>query len=162
MLFAARLRPFDNGLQLGGSIYVDRMEGATQSFDERITSAHVVWDRGGPEIVAEYARTRHDPTAGGSVFTSEGWYAHAGWRLPGALYRFMPYARMERLDGDALDPAFSPVLDDYRAALGGLRYDFDNFATIKAEYRRERFGSASSVNGLYMQVAFAIATTGGM
>ncbi len=161
-LVAARLRPFDYGLQLGGSLYLDRIGTTTESFDERITSAHVVWDRGAPELVAEYAWVNHDPRTTGTAHTSEGWYAHAGYRLGGPLYRFKPYARLEHVDIDNLDPVFAPLLDDYRATIAGIRYDFDAFATLKGEYRRERFGIGSAVNGLYFQVAFAIATSGGM
>ena len=162
LLGALRVRPLDNGLQLGGAFYDDRITLTMGEFDERIMSAHVVWDRGAPELIAEYARVEHDPRAGGSTFDSEGWYAHAGWRLPGTFYRFMPYARYERLDADGLDPAFDPALTDYRAVLGGLRYDFDDFATLKGEYRREKFGGDDWVNGLYFQVAFAVAVGGGM
>jgi hypothetical protein len=160
-LAAARLRPFDYGLQLGGSIYMDRVPAATTSLDERITSAHLVWDRGAPELIAEYAWVRHEPDAG-SAFMSEGWYAHAGYRLGGPFYRFKPYLRAERLDANAADPVFTGVVEDYRASVAGLRYDFDAFASIKGEYRRERFGASAAVNGLYLQVAFAIASGGVM
>ena len=161
-LAALRVRPFSNGLQLGGSLYFDRVAGSTEMFDERISSAHIVWDRGAPELIAEYAEVRHDPRSGGAALTSSGWYAHAGWRLPGPLSRFKPYARYERLDVNALDTVFATEVPDYRAAIGGLRYDFDPMATIKAEYRRERWRSGESVNGLYLQVAFAIASAGVM
>ena len=159
-LAALRVRPFDNGLQLGGSVYFDRVATSVEAFDERISSVHVVWDRGAPELIAEYAQVRHDPRAGGAALTSSGWYAHAGWRLPGALDRFKPYARFERLDVDALDTTFASDVPDYRAAIGGLRYDFDPMATLKAEYRRERWRGGEFVNGLYLQVAFAIASAG--
>lgn len=161
-LFAARLRPLDSGLLLGGSVYFDRITGLSEDFDERITSAHLVWDRGGPELIAEYANVRHDPRTSSSAASSDGWYAHGAWRLGGRFYRLKPYARIERLDASQADLAFDPELEDYRAVLGGLRYDFDAMATFKAEYRREKFGSADYVNGLYLQVAFAIATGGVM
>ena len=160
-LAAARLRPFDVGLQLGGSIYLDRVLAGTTSLNERITSAHAVWDRGAPELAFEYAWVRHEPDAGSS-FTSEGWYAHAAFRLGGPLYRFKPYVRAERQNANDADPFFVGQVEDYRAEIAGLRYDFDDFATMKAEYRRERFAGASAVNGLYLQVAFAIAKAGGM
>jgi hypothetical protein len=159
-LAAARLRPFDNGLQLGGSVYFDRVETGAEAFDERISSAHIVWDRGAPELIVEYAQVKHEPRLGGASLNSNGWYAHAGWRLGGPLYRFKPYARFERLDVNALDPVFATDVPDYRAGIAGLRYDFDALATIKGEYRRERWRGGDFVNGLYVQVAFAIATAG--
>ncbi|HET9439257.1 MAG TPA: hypothetical protein VFO52_03755 [Longimicrobiales bacterium] len=164
-LLAARLRPFDAGLQIGGSVYFDRVVTDTllsTAFDERITSAHLVWDRGAPEFAAEYARVRHDPALGGQALSSEGWYAQGAYRLGGVFYRFKPYARIERLDAHAADPVFTPEMD-YRATIAGLRYDFDSFAALKGEYRRERFGGrADWTNGWYLQVAFAVATSGGL
>ncbi len=162
-IFAARLRPFDNGLQLGGSLYFDRVEVDPESFDEQISSVHAVWDRGAPELIAEYARVKHEPRTLGEATTSDGWYAHAAWRLGGPLYRLKPYVRIEHLDVNMSDPVFAPALSDYRAGIAGLRYDFDALATIKGEYRRERFGANPDfVNGFYVQIAFAIATSGVM
>jgi len=162
-LFAARLRPFDNGFALGGSVYFDRVEVDPDSYDERIASGHVVWDRGAPELIAEFARVDHDPRQPGQKSTSDGWYAHAGWRLGGSLYQFKPYVRVEHVDVSMTDPVFAQALTDYRAGIAGLRFDFDALATIKGEYRRERFGAnADYLNGFYVQVAFAIATAGVM
>jgi hypothetical protein len=162
-LFAARVRPFDNGLAFGASVYFDRATVDSASYNERITSAHVVWDRGAPELIAEYARVNHDPRQLGDESVSDGWYAHAGWRLGGPLYRFKPYVRVEHVDVSMTDPVFAQTLTDYRAGIAGLRYDFDALATLKGEYRRERFGAnAPYVNGFYVQVAFAIAGAGVM
>jgi hypothetical protein len=163
-LGSLRLRPFDIGLQIGASVYFDDINGAllSESYDERITSAHITWDRGAPELVAEYAWVKHDPKLGAGSTTSNGWYAHAAYRLGGPLYRLKPYVRMEELNVDPADEVFADILTDYRATIAGLRYDFDAFAALKAEYRSEKFGSSSAVNGLYLQVAFAIATSGGM
>ena len=162
-LLAARLRPFDNGFALGAGIYLDRVEVVPDSYDERITSAHVVWDRGAPELIAEYARVRHDPRQAGQQSLSDGWYAHAGWRLGGSVHQLKPYVRIEHVDVSMTDPVFAQTLTDYRAGIAGLRFDFDALATLKGEYRRERFGAnADYVNGFYAQVAFAIATAGVM
>jgi hypothetical protein len=158
-VFAARLRPGHFGLQLGGSIYFDDVETPLAGeFDERIASAHVAWDAGGPELIVEYATANHE---GAGDFDSEGWYAHAGYRLPGIASRFKPYVRFEHLDANAADPVFDTV-EDYRAIIGGIRYDFEGLAALKGEYRRERFGPGDDVNGLYFQVAFAVPLSRGM
>ena len=160
-----RARPGDFGLQIGGSLYYDDISVVPGQVDEQIASAHIVWDRGAPEFAAEYAVVRHEPDAGGNSVDSEGWYVHAGMRLPGPLSKWKPYVRLERLDSKAGDPVFSTIgsaVADYRAAIGGVRFDFDGLAALKAEYRRERFGNGPDVNGLYLQVAFAIAVSGGM
>jgi hypothetical protein len=124
---------------------------------------HAVWDRGAPELIAEYAHVRHEPRQAGEASLSDGWYVHAAWRLGGSLYRFKPYVRVEHVDVSMIDPVFAQTLTDYRAGIAGLRFDFDALATLKGEYRRERFGAnAEYVNGFYLQVAFAIATAGVM
>ncbi|HEX6559345.1 MAG TPA: hypothetical protein VF021_07775 [Longimicrobiales bacterium] len=163
-VLSARVRPGDLGLQIGGSMYFDHPTpaGIGISYDERITTGHIVWDRGAPELIAEYANVRHEESATGTDFSSNGWYAHFGYRLPGALSQWKPYARFERLDADAGDLAFGASLEDYRAWVGGLRFDFDALAALKAEYRRERLGASPAVNGLYLQVAFAVPLSGGM
>jgi hypothetical protein len=158
---AARVRPGHFGLQLGGSVYFDRVSVALSSFNERIASAHAVLDHGSLEAGLEYANVRHESRATSDEHSSEGWYAHAGYRLPGALSKWKPYARVERLDSNLADPVFTTV-EDYRAIIGGLRFDFEGLAALKGEYRRERFGPGSDVNGLYFQVAFAVPLSGGM
>jgi len=176
-VLAARLRPGESGLQLGGGLYFDRVTLNApniseddfytpstaippNSYNERIASGHVVWDRGAPEIVLEYSRVRHERSD--TSWTSEGWYAHAAVALPGRLAHLKPYARLERLDADSKDPVFGTVVGDYRAVIGGLRYDFETLAALKAEYRREQFAGGPKVNGLYLQVAFAIPLSGAM
>ena len=174
---AARLRPGETGLQLGGGLYLDRVTLnaptiseedfyapatliPTDSYNERIATGHLVWDRGAPEIVLEYSHVRHERSD--TSWTSDGWYAHAAYALPGKLSRLKPYARLERLDADSKDPVFGTVVGDYRAVIGGLRYDFESLAALKAEYRREQFAGGPKVNGLYLQIAFAIPLSGAM
>jgi hypothetical protein len=159
-VFAARVRPGHFGLQLGGSIYFDKASILLGDYDERIASAHVAWDPGGPEVIIEYANVQHE--GGDDVeFSSDGWYAHAAYPLPGMLSKLKLYVRVEQLDSNTADPVFT-ALEDYRAIIGGVRYDFDGLAALKAEYRRERFSPASDVNGLYLQVAFAVPLSRGM
>ena len=105
MLAGARIRPgFARGLQLGGSVYLDRVTTESADADERIGSVHAVWDSGAPEVIAEYVHIRHEDngvTAAGTT-ESHGFYVQTGYRLPGALAAFKPYGRWERLaiDGD--------------------------------------------------------------
>jgi hypothetical protein len=161
-VLALRLRPaWPFGLQVGGSVYLDRVTTTeTASADERITSAHVVWDRGAPELIAEYANVRHDPTAGGTATSSDGYYVHAALRLPGALASLKPYARYERIDIDYADPVFATVMDNYRAMLLGVRWDFETLATVKLEGRRERLAGTDWQNSIYLQLAFVVPSSG--
>jgi hypothetical protein len=162
-VLAARVRPaWPFGLQVGGSVYLDRVAIDAGPFDERITSAHVVWDRGAPELIAEYANVRHEPAMGGTATSSDGYYIHGGMRLPGGLSALKPYARYERVDVPAPDPVFEPLMDDYRAALLGIRWDFETLAAAKLEGRRERFAAGDWQHSIYLQLAFVVPSFTGM
>jgi hypothetical protein len=163
-VLAVRVRPGTPfGLQLGGSVYLDRVALETTSVDERIASAHVVWDRGAPELIAEYANVRHEPTGGGTATSSDGYYIHGAIRLPGGLAALKPYARYERVVVDDADPVFAELLPgDYRAALLGVRWDFETLATAKLEGRRERLSGADWQHSVYLQLAFVVPSFAGM
>jgi hypothetical protein len=156
-VFGARVRPgFARGLQVGGSVYVDRIETSLAAADERILAAHGVWDSGAPELIAEYARVNHDD--GADVVVSEGFYVQAGYRLPvGTAVK--PYGRWERLQVDEADPVFSDVAD-YDAMIVGIRWDFETLAALKAEGRRERRAGGEWQNGLFLQVALVVPSFG--
>jgi hypothetical protein len=161
---ALRLRPaVPFGLQVGGSVYLDRVTLETGAgADERIASAHVVWDRGAPELIAEYATVRHEPTDGGAATSSDAYYVHSAVRLPGDLSTVKPYARYERVDIHAADVVFSSLISDYRAMLVGVRWDFETLATVKLEGRRERLADADWQNSMYLQLAFVVPSYSGM
>jgi hypothetical protein len=162
-VLAVRLRPAAPlGLQVGGSIYLDRVALETTAADERIASAHVVWDRGAPELIAEYANVQHEPAGGGASTSSDGYYVHAAVRLPGGLSPLKPYGRYERIDIDDADLVFTPLIGDYRAMLLGVRWDFETLATLKLEGRRERLAGADWQNSLYVQFAFVVPSYSGM
>jgi hypothetical protein len=159
-VLTASVRPaVFSGLQVGGSLYNDRVPLAAGGVDERTTTASVVWDRGAPELIAEYARVRHEPVAGGTVTTSDGYYVHAGMRLPGSLWRLKPYARIEKEDIATGDLPFA-ALRDYDAVIGGMRWDFEALAALKAEVRGEKFAGGERLNSLYVQVALVVPSIG--
>lgn len=151
-----RVRPaLLRSLQLGGGIYLDRI--ATEldgPVDERTLTAHVVWDQGAPELIAEYVNVRHENAAAVQTESSEGWYLHAALRLPGSLAALKPYARLERIDVDGA--LLEPLVPDYRAAVAGLRWDFETLATLKAELRSESFAGDDRQASLFLQAAFVI------
>lgn len=148
------------GLRLGGAAYLDDVsrEGAA-AVDERILSAHAAWERGRPELIVEVADVSHD--ASGVDHGSRGFYAHAGYTLGEGARAFTPYLRVEQIDVDGDDPVFADLLEDYDAVLGGVRYDFETLAAVKAEVRRETFGDDDAVTSLYLQASFAVPGIGG-
>jgi hypothetical protein len=145
------------GARLGGSLYLDDVP--TDSgidTDERILSAHAVWDRGALDIIGEYIRVRHDPGGVSLATSSDAVFLHAGVRLPGRMSVVTPYVRWERMDIADGDAVFTGVVADYDALLGGVRYDFSELAAIKIEYRNEKFDSGEALGSIFIQASFAI------
>jgi hypothetical protein len=144
------------GLQVGGALYIDKASAeAGFDVDEQIYTAHVALTRERPEILAEYARIRHEPDGGGETTDTDAWYLQAAYRLPLPVDAFKPYARVERIAVDDDDPLFAPFALDYRGFLAGVRYDFASLAALKIEYRDERFADDEErEKSLWAQVSF--------
>jgi hypothetical protein len=152
-VFAKPDRAF--GLQVGGSVYIDRVTVAGRpEFDERITSAHAAWQREDPEIIAEIADVHHEQI-GGSLSTSNlAYYVQGAYRLPSSARLWKPYYRFEHIDIDSNDVVFAgvPNLD---GSTIGVRYDISTYAAIKSEIRvRRRVPDQPRTNGWFLQIAF--------
>lgn len=149
------------GFRVGGGFYLDRVpDGGAGQADERTWSGHVVWDRGMWNVIAEYIDVNHDAAVGGATSGSTAYYVHVGARLPGELRSLTPYGRYEKMDVSASDPVFGTDLPDYEAVVGGVRYDLDATAAIKAEYRNEKRAGGASTDSFFLQAAFALAIGG--
>lgn len=148
------------GLQVGAAVYVDRISlepgfpVVPFEVDERIFSAHVALTRERPEVLAEYARIRHEPESGDDSTDTDAWYIQAAYRLPPPADALKPYARVERIAIPSEDPVFEVDDVGYEGFLVGVRYDFASLAALKLEYRREQFGREDDENSLWAQVAF--------
>ena len=150
------------GAQLGVGYYRDRVTPTTgPAATEGISSAYFAWQRERPEFIAEYVHFDHTPVAGGETAHDDAYYAQVAYRLDGAAHEFKPYARYERTTISAKDVVFAPLSLGYRAGIGGIRYDFNPFAALKAEYRRERFQTNAWSNGAYVQASFTVPDLGG-
>ncbi len=143
------------GLQVGGSLYFDRISMAGRpEFSERITAAHAIWQRGDPEVIAEIANVRHQELGGLPTASSLAYYIQAAYRLPPFSRLWKPYFRFEHIDIDATDPVFAGVakLD---GSTVGVRYDISTFAAIKSEARvRRRVSDQPRTNGWFLQISF--------
>ncbi|MFB3814038.1 MAG: hypothetical protein ACE14L_07985 [Terriglobales bacterium] len=163
-----------NGLQIGASVYHDRVFPASPtglalepfglgiphnlpdaepapvpsgaSFNELIASAHAVWIRNGPELMAEFANVRH--SVPGGEFNSPAFYLQAAYRLPWAQKHLKPYYRYEYLRSPLGDPVLERVSRAVNLRLHtlGLRYDIAEFAAFKLEYRHEF--DPQNINGI--------------
>jgi hypothetical protein len=163
-VISASLRPASLfGFRVGGALYLDKITqpGAVPETDERIASAHVVWARDRVEAIAEVIDVQHSEVGTDTSTGSTAVYVHVGYRLQGRWDDLTPYGRWEDTSIDATDVVFGGVLDEYTAWIGGLRYDFDDFAALKVEYRRQEVGDAEGTNALFLQASFALAVAGG-
>jgi hypothetical protein len=143
------------GLQVGGAIYRDKLtQPGTPEVREWIQSAHVVWDRENPELIAEFTNVRHQPASGGVVSNSQSYYAQLAWRLNAWGRKFKPYYRYEYIHIPKSDFAFQTVPDLNGSTLG-IRYDLTAFSALKFEYRRLKRSNMPWFNGLVMQTSFA-------
>ncbi len=154
-----------DGLQVGGAVYKDEITPSPSlpgnpSFRELITSAHVVWTKGAPEFLTEFAHVRHKDELTSDVFNSQAAYVQLGYRLPGVARKWKPYYRFEWSNISPSDPLFtvSDLTVAVRNLVGstvGVRYDIVSLAAFKFEYRHTaRNPTDPIVNGLFFQTAF--------
>ena len=143
------------GLQVGGSLYLDTVSATGRpEFDERIAAAHVAWQRGDPEVIAEIADVRHDQVGGSLTSSSRAYYIQAAYRLPSFDRLWKPYFRFEHIDVDVTDQVFAGVPNLDGATLG-VRYDLSTYAAVKTEVRaRQRVTGQPNSNGWFLQVCF--------
>lgn len=161
---SASLRPRGLfGFRVGAGFYADRISDNMGEYaNEQIMSAHVVWDRGQLEASTEFINVKHEEIATGESVNSPAVYVHAGYRLTGSLSDLTPYFRYEDMDIGDGDVVFTPtVLSDYDAIVAGVRYDFDDLAALKAEYRSESIGGGERMDAYFIQASFAIPVSGG-
>jgi hypothetical protein len=146
-------RPF--GLQVGGAAYFDQITlSDARDFDERILSAHVIWQHEDPEAIFEYADVAHHEFGVPGTLHSPAFYAQVAYRLPWFQHLWKPYYRYEDIDVPGADRVFRDVASMNGSTLG-VRFDISTFAAIKAEYRNiRRAPSPSRTNGGFFQTSF--------
>lgn len=141
-------------LEVGGAIYHDEIKLLNASeFREYIETAHIVWPKETPELIAEYARVNHMEIRG-PTRNSEAYYFQAAYRLPWFNHRLKPYWRYERISIPVSDPVFSgtPSLQGH---LVGARYELADLVALKVEYRNLKRNTAPGITGLYGQISYA-------
>jgi hypothetical protein len=147
------------GLEFGLSYYADEVTlPDSPNVDENTIAAYAVWTKESPEIIFEYIHSEHelvtDSSSSGDV---DAWYGQLGYRLSGKYSQWKPYARFEKTDVDPLDPLLGAEGLDYDAGILGVRWDFNPYAAIKAEYRNEEFDNGGRENNFALQISFVLA-----
>ncbi len=143
------------GLQVGGSLYLDKISLVGQpEFRERIVAGHIVWQHEDPELIAEIASVRHEQIVGTLTTSNLAYYVQAAYRLPAFNRLWKPYYRFEHIDIDSTDTVFAGIPNLDGSTLG-VRYDISTYAALKTEGRwRQRVSGQASMNGWFFQVSF--------
>lgn len=146
------------GWQAGGSIYRDKITLApNRNFTEWIESAHLVYTKERPELLAEFANIHHTRLETPGSFDSQAWYIQFAYRLPWFEKEWKPYYRFEYIHIPKSDPVFNPTgnaLPSLAGSVVGMRYDLTSYAAFKAEYRNSRREpSQPRVNAVFVQTS---------
>ena len=147
------------GLNVGLGYYNDEVELETEpNVKESTISAHAAWTKESPEIIIEYLHSEHesviDSSDAGDV---NAWYAQFAYRLSGRYQQWKPYLRFEYQDIDDTDPLLGVEGLDQEASILGVRWDFNPYAALKAEYRNEEFNNGGRENNFRVQISFVLA-----
>lgn len=141
------------GLQVGGSVYRDEINPTTGlAGREWIQSAHIVWQKENPELIAEFANVQHT-AIGGQSSNSQAWYAQTAYRLPWFQRLWKPYYRIEQIHIPRSD-AFFRAVPTFTGSTAGVRYDFSPLAAFKLEYRYYWRRDLPPIRGIFGQTSF--------
>jgi len=141
------------GLQVGASVYRDKITLAGRNFREWISGAHIVWTKESPEFLAEFANVNHRAVLTNLSTNSQAFYVQLAYRLPWFERNVKPYYRFEYTHTPLSEQVFTN--QDLIGSILGARYDISTYAAFKAEYRYTKHQIAEPyVNGAFFQTAF--------
>ncbi len=146
------------GLDVGLSFYSDEITPTDRpEIKESTVMAYVAWTKESPEIIFEYLHSTHELLLDSSVSGDvDAWYAHFAYRLKGKRRNWKPYVRFEKTEVDATDPLLFDQGLDFDASILGIRWDFNPYAALKAEYRNEEFDNNGRENNFRLQLSFVL------
>jgi len=136
------------GFQAGFSVYRDTLHPAgSPKIGQTILSGHAIYQSAGLEFMNEAVVLRHNAD-GGRVMHIPAFYSQLSKRFG----KVRPYFRYEYINVPRGEPLFGDV-GLLHGPIGGVRYDFSDFAAYKIEYFRD-FTRFSDWNGVRTQVSF--------
>jgi hypothetical protein len=136
------------GLQAGFSVYRDRL--TPQGFapiPQTIGAGYVVFHNARYESLNEFVLMRL--VSGGRVFNTSGFYTQFARQFGNAR----PFFRYEYVNVPRDNPLYSDV-GRRNGPSFGVRYDLSDFAAFKAQLGHTSRRSLSSLNELFLQLAF--------
>jgi hypothetical protein len=143
------------GLQVGASVYRDKITLMGRDFREWISGAHIVWTKESPEVLAEFVNVNHRAVLTDIATNSQAFYVQTAYRLPWFERTVKPYYRFEYTHTPLSEQVFTNPNQDLVESIAGLRYDISSFAAFKAEYRNtKREIGLPRVNGAFFQTDF--------
>jgi hypothetical protein len=147
------------GLDFGLGFYNDEIElSPAPDVKESSVSAYAAWTKESPEIIIEYLHSKHEEVIDSGVSGDvDAWYAQFAYRLKGKHDQWKPYVRLEKQEIDATDPLLGSEGLNQEAGILGIRWDFNPYAALKAEYRNEEFDNGGRENNFRVQVSFVLA-----
>ncbi len=147
------------GLDFGLGFYNDEVALETSpDVKENTVSAYVAWTKESPEVIFEYLHSEHEQLVDSSVSGDvDAWYAQFAYRLKGKHDQWKPYVRLEHQKIDDTDPLLSGQGLNQEAGILGVRWDFNPYAALKAEYRNEEFNNGGRENNFRVQLSFVLA-----
>lgn len=141
------------GLQVGASVYRDKITLAGRDFREWISGAHIVWTKESPEFLAEFVNVNHRAVLTDVSTNSQAFYVQLAYRLPWFERSVKPYYRFEYTHTPLSEQVFTN--QDLVGSIFGARYDISTYAAFKAEYRYTKHQIAEPyVNGAFFQTDF--------
>jgi len=140
------------GLQIGGSIYHDKISDFAKGPDVRlgqmIVNGHVVYIRHGIEFLSEGFLIRHVYEHSSTVYDTPAFYS----QISKQFHRVRPYFRYQYINADV-----GGLLDDVDLRYGpslGVRYDFNDSIAFKTQFDHTVRKGDPDLNGLHMQLVF--------
>jgi hypothetical protein len=140
------------GLQIGGSLYHDRIsdfeKGPSVRVGQTIVNAHVVYISHGIEVLNEGFLVRHSYEANQTVFNMPAFYSQFSKRFA----RFRPFVRYQYVNANQ-NSIFNDVLLRHGPSVG-VRFDFNDFVAFKAQFDHMIRKDQPALDGLHLQLAF--------
>jgi hypothetical protein len=141
------------GLQVGFSVYHDKLLPTRVPISETIVAAHAVMVRPNFEWLNEALVIRHAPQGMTHVYETPGFYTQISKRIGS----FRPYVRYQYVNASDSEPIFGTLTQPVGLRQGpsaGLRYDASESVAFKVQYDYTDFRHVQAVNGLAMQLGF--------
>jgi len=138
------------GLQFGFSYYHDKLTpDGLPNIRERIMAVHFVYQNSHFEFLNEGILISHALVNTPIIFKTPAFYT----QISHSIGLFRPYFRYQFLNASSSEPIFGDVGRQNGPSFG-LKYDFGEYANLKAQYDRSGTRTSNSTNGITTQLSF--------